>query len=73
MYGLPVDLSADEYVQLHLNLPRARMWKVYQDVLAADIASGKPGPIEYYELFAGDRKKASNMMGDQMLARMMGL
>lgn len=73
MYGLPVDLSADEFVGLVLNLPRARMWAAYQGAVAADVAAGKPGPIDYYDLFAPDRATASKMLGEQVLANLMSL
>lgn len=73
MYGLPVDLSADEFVQLTLNLPRARMWDVYKAALASDVSRGEAGPIEYYELFAKDRASASAMLGDQVLRGLMGI
>lgn len=58
---------------LALNVERARMWKVYERVLAADIVRGTPPPLEYFRLFdKGDPKVASQMRGDALLVQLMG-
>jgi hypothetical protein len=49
------------------------MGRVYEQVLAASIAAGSPGPFSYYLFITdGNERKAAEILGDHRLAQIMG-
>jgi hypothetical protein len=59
VYGLPPDrpLTYEEYVSLTLNMTRAQCRQARPGVIAAQVAAGRLGPLEYYMLDQSDEKE----------------
>jgi hypothetical protein len=73
IYGMPADLTPLQEMWLELNAEIGRAIKTHTVVEGQLIASGRPGPWEYYlMLTGGDPSAAARLQARAMLNEMMG-